>query len=218
MSKPIFVLEGCDGAGKTTMAKQLSKVFDIPIIHSTAETKNDYMYHLELLQKHKETGAVFDRFCYGDFVYAPLFNREPKMSKAELDRLEKVMINMNVMVIYVTANVPELQMRLKVRGDETDELVGMVPEIKNHYSIVFSDTMIIPYFINTSTGEDLWKMSVVNEEDYKSIVTGDKIKASAITADKTIGQALFNAWDGTSFGKKQQAEVLYPSTKGVSNR
>ena len=39
----LFVLEGCDGSGKTTVAKHLKNILPAAeIVHCTTDTPNDY--------------------------------------------------------------------------------------------------------------------------------------------------------------------------------
>lgn len=136
--KPIFILEGCDGTGKSTLATQLSLAYGIPIIHSTAHTDNTKEYHMSLLRQANETGAVLDRFFWGDFVYAHLFGRKPKMTVEELHECEKYANEIGARIIHVTANNEDIITRLTARGDETKELISKVPQIVVGYSAVIN--------------------------------------------------------------------------------
>lgn len=59
-----IILEGLDAAGKTTLAEKLKLKYGMDIIHSTASTRNDLAYHLDLLDYRSNT--VFDRFYAGE--------------------------------------------------------------------------------------------------------------------------------------------------------
>ena len=65
----LIVLEGCDGSGKTTVARNLQNILpDAEIIHCTRETPNDYSFFWHLIQASKDRHIIADRFCYGQFV------------------------------------------------------------------------------------------------------------------------------------------------------
>ena len=61
------ILEGLDAAGKTTLAEKLRDKFGMSILHSTSKTRNDFHYHIDLLDY--RTNTVFDRFHVGEYVY-----------------------------------------------------------------------------------------------------------------------------------------------------
>ena len=66
--------------GKSTLAKYLANKFNLEILHSSSETKNDLDYHIELIEK---DNIVLDRANLGEIVYPLIYGREPKMTLDE---------------------------------------------------------------------------------------------------------------------------------------
>lgn len=61
----LIVLEGCDGSGKTTLAKMLATLFDASIVHCTTKTPNDYEYFRRIIESSKTKNIIADRFAMG---------------------------------------------------------------------------------------------------------------------------------------------------------
>ena len=144
----LYVLEGCDGAGKTTVAKHLKNILpDAEIIHCTRETPNDYRFFRTIIDSAENRNIIADRFCYGQFVYQT--EAERHLTDHELTCLELDMIATGARVIHVTAGVDEIENRLIFRGEKTDIPVD---EICGRYINLFESTIIKPHL--WWTGED----------------------------------------------------------------
>lgn len=145
----LFVLEGCDGSGKTTVARHIKNILpDAEIIHCTKQTPNNFGFFMGILEAAKTRDIIADRFCYGQFVYQT--EKERWMSDDDLRKLEIAMIATGAKVIHVTAPVEVIQTRLCLRGEKTDIPVG---EICTRYLNLFeSKSLIKPYL--WWTGED----------------------------------------------------------------
>ena len=137
----LFVLEGCDGSGKSTVARHIKSIVpNAEIIHCTAETPNDFKFFAELILAAKDRNIIADRFCYGQFVYQSKAERH--LSYEELIALETLMLREGAKVIHVTASVDEIENRLMLRGEKTRMSVG---EICDRYLDLFENTLIKPY-------------------------------------------------------------------------
>lgn len=135
----LIVLEGCDGSGKTTIAKKLQNILpDAEIIHCTRETPNTYEFFQGLIIASKDRNIIADRFCYGQFVYQT--DTERNLSEEMLTGLEVQMIAAKARVIHVTAPVDEIEDRLAFRGERAD-----VGDICSKYINLFEKTLIKPY-------------------------------------------------------------------------
>lgn len=111
----LIILEGADGAGKSTIAKRLARILNARIIHCTKDTPNDLAYFRSILYASEEQHIIADRFCYGQFVYQS--EEERKLTCDELYRLEADMLNMGAKVIYVTASEKTIEARLNKRNE-----------------------------------------------------------------------------------------------------
>lgn len=123
----LYILEGCDGAGKTTVANQLKEILDAEIIHCSQYTPNTASYFLHIADAAEKRNIIADRFCYGQFVYQEEEDR-PMAEKGNfvsdgasalenLHRLESLMLSRGVKVIYVTAPAEVIKDRLALRGE-----------------------------------------------------------------------------------------------------
>lgn len=113
----LVVLEGCDGAGKSTLAEFLAKLLNADIVHCTAETPNNYGFFYNIINIAKTKNIIADRFCYGQFVYQEKEDR--RLSKADLRVLETHMLEADGKVILVTAPEDVIIARLASRGEVT---------------------------------------------------------------------------------------------------
>lgn len=83
MRKPkIFIVEGPDGTGKTTMCNILSKLHNIPIVHLTyfekqVDMEQQYKRVFQLIYslgtENTENGIIFDRFTASNRVYSQVY-------------------------------------------------------------------------------------------------------------------------------------------------
>ena len=111
------ILEGLDAAGKTTLAEKIRDKWGFSILHSTASTRNDLPYHLDLLDYRSNT--VFDRFHVGEYVYPKVYDRKAKMNYKELEEVERRIIDNNdIFIIFITSKMQIINERLIARGEE----------------------------------------------------------------------------------------------------
>ena len=106
-----IVIEGCDGTGKSTLAKFLAERFGLYYWHESAPRSFD-----EYCQMLKAGGVVFDRFCFGQFMYNEIPDR--KMNDQALRTLVRdVFPETNTLLIYVDCSTEEIIKRLIARGE-----------------------------------------------------------------------------------------------------
>lgn len=106
-----IVIEGCDGTGKSTLAKFLAERFGLYYWHESAPRSFD-----EYCQMLKSGGVVFDRFCYGQFVYNEPQDR--KMNEQALHKLvTEVFPETGTLLLYIDCSTDEIIKRLIDRGE-----------------------------------------------------------------------------------------------------
>lgn len=145
----LFVLEGCDGTGKTTAAKKLAEVFNAEIIHCTAQTPNTYEYFKEIIEEADKRNIVADRFCYGQFVYQNPSER-PLDSYEALCSLEELMLRHGTLLILVTADTEEIEKRLEERGEKLINGLS-IERVKREFQLLFDTSMLKYITIDTTT-------------------------------------------------------------------
>lgn len=147
----LIVLEGCDGTGKTTLARKLAQIMDAQIIHCTAETMNNFEFFQSIIEMSRYRNIIADRWCYGQFVYQTEKERIQRgwLTDEELAKLELSMLENNVKVIHVVAPPDEVAERLALRSETTGKDIKDIMEDYNHYL----NKSIVPV-ITWYTGEE----------------------------------------------------------------
>lgn len=135
----LIVLEGCDGVGKTTIARNLALLLNARIVHCTAQTPNDYKFFKSIIDASKYQNIIADRFCYGQFVYQS--EEERHLTQDELTQLELDMIDAGAKVIHVHAPSHEVERRLRYRNEKTELPVS---EIMDGFISVFEHSLERP--------------------------------------------------------------------------
>lgn len=78
--RPVLVVEGPDGAGKSTLAERLSDHYRYPIVHTGGPLESRREYEERLIEKEilKARYVIFDRVpMISELVYYPLQKRGP---------------------------------------------------------------------------------------------------------------------------------------------
>lgn len=148
----LIVLEGCDGTGKTTLAKLMQMCYNMKYIHCTAETPNDYEFFADIIKRSAKEDIVCDRFFWGQFVYQE--EEERHLTKNELFSLYSLMhvVSKRNRVILVEADPFTVRYRLDYRQENTDKPILDI--MQGFRSIANESCADVPvYLYNTSTGE-----------------------------------------------------------------
>ena len=144
----MIVLEGVDGAGKTTLANILAKTYNAGIIHATRETPNNWAWFSELMDVARDRNVIMDRSFWGQFVYQD--PEERKLSWEQLHELEHRLEQEDGKLIYVTADDEDILKRL---SDRAEDLSRPLKTLKARYETVILSAECQVIIYNTSTGE-----------------------------------------------------------------
>lgn len=126
----MIILEGPDGAGKSTLADSLARELDLNILKMTI---NGGQSATEYLQKLQCDGVVMDRCWISEQIYSDIFGREPRLDADKCEWLTDVCADSNIPIVIV---LPPLQLviaRLIKRGDEHEEVIDNIEEIYRRY-------------------------------------------------------------------------------------
>lgn len=138
----LYILEGCDGTGKSTLAESLSHILDAEIIHCSSNTPNNFEFFMRIIEASKNRNIIADRFCYGQFVYQKDSGEFPLGSIRNLNRLEAELLIAGAKVIHVKAPIEEIEERLELRGEQLVNRLT-VAEIVGRFEQLFREDSIL---------------------------------------------------------------------------
>lgn len=126
-----IIIEGPDGAGKSTLAKSLADRLDMNILKMTA---NGGQSVLEYVQKLACDGVIIDRCWVSEQIYSDLFSREPRIDNDDAEELTKFCGLARIPIIMLLPPLHVVISRLNERGDEyADVVCPNIVEIYKRY-------------------------------------------------------------------------------------
>lgn len=126
-----IIIEGPDGAGKSTLAKSLADRLGMNILKMTA---NGGQSVPEYLQKLACDGVVIDRCWVSEQVYPDLFGREPRIGGDDAEALTEFCGRAGIPIIVLLPPLHVVIGRLDARGDEyADVVCPNIAEIYRRY-------------------------------------------------------------------------------------
>lgn len=102
-------LDGCDGTGKSTVAKYLAQRFGLDIFCLTKDSEKSYARYDELLSIEN---VVYDRTFLSEVVYPKVFGRDEWMAQRTL---EELIDNYKCNGVFVICTAPEEIIRRRLR-------------------------------------------------------------------------------------------------------
>lgn len=123
----LIILEGCDGAGKTTLADQLADEMVrrgmAPKRYSRGPLKDhpliEYERALDWYRPNENEHVICDRWHLGELVYGPLLRGESKLDPAMHRHIELFLQARGALIVHVSHWKPEvIKARLRQRGDD----------------------------------------------------------------------------------------------------
>lgn len=115
-----IILEGCDGTGKTTLAKILAERYKLDICHCTQRDAADYDFYSQTLRKED---VIWDRHTLGELIYPKIFDREPQLTYPQACDIMAAAKKEGVKIFVMTTDVEILKQRLLGRGTEDYRII-----------------------------------------------------------------------------------------------
>lgn len=141
-----IILEGCDGTGKTTLAKLLSYKYGLDICHCTQTDPADYDFYRQTARKEN---VIWDRHTIGELIYPEVFGRKPKIGVEDARLALHYAKEAGAKIFVLTADINEIRRRLMSRGKEDQRVLDKLEWINNQF-LFYADIYNIPV-IDTST-------------------------------------------------------------------
>lgn len=137
-----IILEGCDGTGKTTLAKMLADKYGLDICHCTQADPADYEFYKQTARK---DNVVWDRHTIGELIYPFVFGRKPKISPEDARLVLAYAREAGAKIFILTSDNEEIKRRLIARGKEDQRILDKFEWIDKefrHYADIFNIPVI----------------------------------------------------------------------------
>lgn len=117
----IIIIEGPDGSGKTTLAKQIADQTKYPIVkRNKPETEEERLGMLEDYLQIIKSGknVIFDRCWYSEIVYGTVMRDESMITYHDMYGLEKAAAKSGALIIMCGGPTEALWKRCRTRGED----------------------------------------------------------------------------------------------------
>lgn len=125
-----IILEGVDGAGKTTLAKILAEKYGLDVCHCTQHDAVDYDFYRQTLRKEN---VIWDRHTIGELIYPKIFEREMQISPEDARLVIHHAKEEGVKIFVLTADVSVIYQRLNERGNEDPRIYENIEWIDSQF-------------------------------------------------------------------------------------
>lgn len=147
----IYIIEGPDGSGKSTLVDKLKAVHnDAVVMHfgapETADEADKYwQVYLRALQHNADKTIIFDRSWYSDMVYGPIMRGRLELQEPCKDALEMAVKALGGgIVIYCTGKQSTMWSRCQKRGENYIKDVEQHKAICQRYDLVMHGIKLLP--------------------------------------------------------------------------
>lgn len=145
----VFILEGPDGAGKSTLAQKIvdhlyrTGADTVQLWHFGPYTADHdpLVEYLDPLKNWRDTHddqsvdhLIIDRFHIGEMVYGPIFRGKSKLEKRFRKKINEYLDEIGAVKIYMATPYDEVLRRFRERGDDfvrEDQLYNIFHKYQN---------------------------------------------------------------------------------------
>ena len=116
----IYIIEGVDGTGKSTMANLIADATRTNIMHmeQPVDSAPGVMFssYMDIITNHKD--LILDRAWYSEMIYGPVFRKHSQIPISDMFKLEKELIGNAVIIYCRTSNIQKTWLNCKERGED----------------------------------------------------------------------------------------------------
>jgi len=143
----IYILEGPDGGGKTTLAERLSsmtraKIAKFSYPKDDEETARVFIMYQDLIKGN--SNIIIDRCWYSEMCYGPVMRAGSTITYPQMYQLERLAANKGAMIIYCTDTKAALWSRATSRGEEYMTSRDKFNAVCDAYEELFKAPHLIP--------------------------------------------------------------------------
>lgn len=118
---PIIILEGIDGAGKTTLAQHILEASQIEttILHRgplQGTVEDELIYPLQRVTA--DELLISDRWHLGELIYGPIYRGKSVVEGFYNDLIDQLLFDMNAVKVVLSPPLDVIKARLEARGED----------------------------------------------------------------------------------------------------
>lgn len=145
-----IIIEGADGAGKSTLAKRIQKMYpDLDIVHMRGTDPMNFVYCYHTLDK---TRVIWDRHFISERIYSKFYDLPYRLTRGQTATLVQKCRDQDIKIILC---IPDNH---KVMDDEDDDIKERHAELVQGYRQFAQEYDIIAIDPFTITDSELKKL------------------------------------------------------------
>ena len=145
-----IIIEGPDGAGKSTLASLLSGYFGYPVQHrDKPKTEEDRirMFESYIESAKDKSNMIYDRFAYSEMVYGSVMRDKNYINVQQMYEIELELKKNGGIIIFCDNCITKLWEACLDRGETYIKTIDQLVDIQNMYQSLFMDiSHMIPIF------------------------------------------------------------------------
>ena len=149
--RDLVLIEGCDGAGKTTLAQTIAATRGVEARHSsiTPDGIDLLTWYLNILTQ--PGPLVLDRCFLSEPVYGLLYRGRSRLTAADITHLTRQVTQRNGLFVHVTAEPLVLHRRLLTRGETNTPTIAELTRIVHTYEQTFAQLALYAACVRIDT-------------------------------------------------------------------
>lgn len=146
-----IVFEGCDGAGKSTLARAAADAFGATLMHSALTPPGTDLVAAYTRLLDQRGRLVFDRCFLSELVYGPLYRGHSRLTYPQFAGLVRHVAARGGIFVHVTAPPLEIRRRLDERAGEEPPSLTAITDICRRYDELFTAVSTLTPVFKIST-------------------------------------------------------------------
>lgn len=146
----MFILEGCDGTGKTTLAQSICSLTGAVYLHEGPPPRGQSAYQYYLKKAYEiPLNAVLDRYHLGQVVYPPVMSggTEQGLERWQQQHIERVLMARGAVLIHCSSDQASIEHVFNERGEDYVSH-SQITEITSRFSNAVDRSILESYYFN----------------------------------------------------------------------